>query len=476
MTPLHVRRQFPYFPHYYYISYGKMGDPNGYPCSHEGGHKGALTFCGLDLPDDHFYDHHLTNATIERLDYANSNLRSTGQPFFIAAGFARPHVPFQAPARFYSLYESGEGPPALPKHTTAPNDMPAFAYPDHVDNHGYDFYTSEDGVEYGHRVDSPLPDDVAKRARRAYFAAVSFVDYEVGRLLDQLERHGLEDETIVCFHSDHGFHLGESNIWAKYNNFELSTRVPLIVRAPYARAYTAGRTSTLLAELVDVYPTLVDLASPHSLDELMSLTNDTLDGVSLVPAFADPSLTWIPAQGVTENKTRAFSQYPRPGQITKSASGAVCPWSVGGTCSDTRQNVTTIDPKSCSLCASKAGHRVGFSMRTRDRRLTVWVRDEAATQLFVPPEQWASDYMELYDSSDDFDEMDRINVAYHSNRSTEAKDLYSRLKTALALPTPDVALCKGFCESKHHNILWDEKCHWENCRHCSQCAAHHRNS
>ena len=105
----------------------------------------------------------------------------------------------------------------------------------------------------------------------------------------------------------------------------------------------------------------------------------------------------------------------------------------------------------------------------------MWVRDEAATQLFVPPEQWASDYMELYDSSDDFDEMDRINVAYHSNRSTEAKDLYSRLKTALALPTPDVALCKGFCESKHHKILWDEKCHWKNCRHCSQCAAH-RNS
>jgi len=424
--------KFTYFPHYYFISDGKLDDNNGNPC--ESSHAGAWTFCALDAPDDYFYDHHLTNATIERLDYANSNLRSTGQPFFIAAGFARPHTPFQVPTRFHSLYENGKGPPLLPKHNTAPNNMPAFAYPDSSEKRTYTFYTPEDGVEYDHRVDAPLPDHVAKRARRAYFAAVSFVDYEVGRLLDELERHKLEDKTIVCFHSDHGYHLGESNIWLKYNNFELSTRVPLIVRAP-SFATSVGRTSTLLAELIDVYPTLLDLASPHSLGELLSSSDDTLDGVSLVPAFDDPSLTWISVQGMTENKTRAFSQYPRPKNLI-SSNGDACPWSVGGICSDTRQNVTAVDPNSCSLCGSKAEPRLGFSMRTRERRLTAWVRDEEETEIFVSPQQWTSDYMELYDVSDDFDEMDRNNVAYHSNRSTEAKDLYDRLKMALALPIP----------------------------------------
>ena len=126
----------------------------------------------------------------------------------------------------------------------------------------------------------------------AYYAAVTFMDEQVGRLVDELDRLGLRESTAIVFTSDHGYHLGENDIWGKATNFELSTRVPLIVSAPRMKA--AGRKSSALVELVDLYPTLCELAG-------LPLPKH-LEGTSLAPLLDSPDRPW---------KTAAFSQYPR---------------------------------------------------------------------------------------------------------------------------------------------------------------------
>jgi len=272
------------------------------------------------------------------------------------------------------------------------------------------------------------------------------VDHEIGRVLDHLDSWGpfsshhqlngpaLNESTIVCFHSDHGFHLGESNIWAKYNNFELSARVPLIVRAP-SMPLSAGHTSTLMAELVDVYPTLIDLASPHSFDQLTKWHwgQDTLDGVSLAPAFENASLTSIPVSGPTANKTRAFTQYNRVNPATSFA-GGVCPWTVHNNCSDTPETFTSVNSATCSLCNLSERHpRIGYSMRTEKHRFTAWIRDEDRAHFFVPRSKWTDDYVELYDVSNDFDEMDRTNKAYDKQWRADVEELSTQLKMAMGV-------------------------------------------
>ena len=137
--------------------------------------------------------------------------------------------------------------------------------------------------------------------RHAYYASVSFLDYELGRVFDELERLGLANNTAVILHGDHGWQLGEHNSWHKFTNFELATRVPLIVRVPW-KPRSVGATVDLFAELIDLYPTVAELVgSPKP--------KDALDGISLAPVFDEPSLVTLP-NAPTENKTIAFSQFP----------------------------------------------------------------------------------------------------------------------------------------------------------------------
>lgn len=226
-----------------------------------------------DVADEALFDTRTASRAIESLgEFAD-------RPFFLAVGFVRPHLPFVAPQHCFERYPLEKI--SLPVNRSVPRDAPAIALNHYVELSAYD------GMSRTHGGES---DEIARRLIQGYYACVSHIDDQVGRLLDELERRQLRDRTVVVLWSDHGFHLGENGFWAKGTNFELSTRVPLIVSLPGAA--TAGRRSRGLVELVDLYPTLAEVCGLP--------IPEGLEGTSFRPLLADPDRAW---------KTAAFSQY-----------------------------------------------------------------------------------------------------------------------------------------------------------------------
>lgn len=230
-----------------------------------------------DEPDDAYPDGQTALKAIETLR------RIKDRPFFIGVGFIKPHLAFSCPKKYWDLY-----PPEtirLPDNYHPPEDAPEPAL-----HNWYELRTYANIPAKG-----DIPDQTALNLIRGYRACVSFVDTQVGRVLDELDRLALRDKTIVVLWGDHGYHLGENGIFTKMTNFELGTRAPLIVSAPRQRS--AGQTTRAIVEFVDIYPTLAELAGlrlpPH------------LEGISLTPLLADPGRPW---------KRAAFSQYLRPGK------------------------------------------------------------------------------------------------------------------------------------------------------------------
>ena len=229
-----------------------------------------------DVPDGAYIDGMVCEAALAAL----TGLKKGGKPFFLAVGFRKPHLPFCAPRKYWDLYERAKiAPRASVEH---PRGAPEVALRSWKELEGY----------------SDIPNDGRIRAgkvaelRHGYYACVSYVDALVGRLLERLDNLGLRENTVICLWGDHGFHLGEQGLWAKANNYELSTRVPLILSVPGQKKL--GKASEALVELVDLYPTLVEacgLGMPQG-----------LEGTSFRPLLDEPGRSW---------KTAAFSQYPR---------------------------------------------------------------------------------------------------------------------------------------------------------------------
>lgn len=187
-----------------------------------------------------------------------------GKPFFIAAGFYRPHCPYVAPQKYFDLYP-------LDKITLPPiiaNQRDLVPQPALASTNPWPYI----GV---------TPDE-ARQGKQAYYASISFVDAQIGRLIDALDRLGLRDNTTIVFWSDHGYLLGEHGLWQKQSCFEESARVPLIIAPPKSKS--AGQSSPRTVELLDIYPTLVDLAG---------LTPPAhLQGASLRPLLENPQAQW----------------------------------------------------------------------------------------------------------------------------------------------------------------------------------------
>ncbi len=207
----------------------------------------------LRTPDEKTPDGILARRAVELIHECHRR----SQPFFIGVGFRRPHAPYAAPQRYFALYDPKRIP--LPSAATDPN-LPAAAW-----------YELENQPR--------LTEAEQRHYMAAYFACISFVDAQIGLLLDGLEELGLEDRTVVVFLSDNGYHIGEHGMWHKMTLFEESTRVPFIVRAPGAQGN--GRRARGLVELVDLYATLAELCGVEA--------PSRQEGVSLVPLLNDPA-------------------------------------------------------------------------------------------------------------------------------------------------------------------------------------------
>lgn len=186
------------------------------------------------------------------------------EPFFIAAGFYKPHCPWITPSKYFDLYK--------PEQMSLPEISPETPgrYPELA------LASTNPWPYFG------VTPDQALECILAYYAAISFVDAQIGRLLDAVKSMGLEDNTIIVFWSDHGYHLGEHGLWFKQSCFEESAKVPFIISVPGSK--NAGKTSRRTVELVDIYPTLA---------ELTGLTPPAdLEGHSLVPLLKNPDAKW----------------------------------------------------------------------------------------------------------------------------------------------------------------------------------------
>lgn len=207
-------------------------------------------------------------------------------PFFLAVGFLKPHLPFVAPKKYWDLYKPSDI--RLATNPNPPLDAPKYAWHNSGELRAYHDMPKND---------KPFTEAQARRLVHGYYAAVSFMDAQLGRVLDELDRLKLSDRTVIVLWGDHGWQLGEHGMWCKHCNYETSARAPLIVAVPGRKA--AGKKSDALVEFVDIYPTLAEacgLPQPAG-----------VEGTSLTPLLDDPARAW---------KSAAFSQYPRaiPGQ------------------------------------------------------------------------------------------------------------------------------------------------------------------
>jgi arylsulfatase A-like enzyme len=201
------------------------------------------------------------------------------KPFFLAVGFLKPHLPFIAPKKYFDLYPLDKV--EMPDYAERPAGAPELA-----------FHANGELRGYGNIGDDPITPQKAREAVRAYYAAMSYTDANIGRVLAALKKNGLEENTIVCLWGDHGWHLNNHGLWHKHTNFEKATNSMLVVADPRQRQ--KGTKSSALVEFVDIYPTLADTAGVE--------TPKSLEGASFRRLLDDPKLRW---------KTAAFSQYPR---------------------------------------------------------------------------------------------------------------------------------------------------------------------
>lgn len=232
-----------------------------------------------DVPDDTYFDGAQTTRAIAEL----KQLAKESKPFFLSVGYYRPHLPFNAPKKYWDLYDRSKLP--LASNQFVPKGSPAFAIHGDRELRSYD-----DFRDLALPAEGVLSEDRQREVLHGYYASVSYMDAQIGRLLDELDRLGLTRNTIVVLWGDHGWKLGEHNSWAKQTNYEIDTRVPLIVSGAGVKA--KGKSSSGLTEFVDIYPSLCEMAGlpiPQS-----------LQGVSFVPLLKNPNAAW---------KQAAFSQF-----------------------------------------------------------------------------------------------------------------------------------------------------------------------
>ncbi|MGD9127020.1 MAG: sulfatase [Planctomycetia bacterium] len=320
----------------------------------------------MDVPDNAYFDGAQTDVAVEKI----AEFAKADKPFFFAVGYHKPHLPFTVPKKYWDMYKRDEIP--LAENDFTPKGAPPMA-----------MNTMQEVRDYEDTADSPSPSEGsvskerAKFLRHGYFACVTYVDAQIGRLLDQLKKSGLEDDTIVILWGDHGWKLGEHRSWCKMTNYEIDARAPLIIRVPGAKEN--GKHCDKLVEFVDVYPTLCELAGIDGPAEL--------EGTSFVPLLEDTKQPW---------KKAAFTQFLRYGK-----------W-----------------------MGPEAVPYMGYALRTPDWRYVEWYEwdlEKEKTGKLVG--------RELYDEKNDSQE--NVNVADAPENAATVKKLAAQLKAGWKAARPE---------------------------------------
>ncbi len=218
-----------------------------------------------DAPDENYGDGMIASKAVEDL----RRLSKREEPFFLAVGFLKPHLPFVCPQKYWDLYP--EDSIKLPATYHRPENAPDEAI------HSFGEMRAYAGIP----KKGPVSNETAMNLIRGYYACVSFTDAQIGRVLDELDRLKLADNTVVVLWGDHGWNLGEHTLWCKHCCFETSMRAPLIVSAP---GMQRGKMTQGLTEFIDIYPSLCDLAGLEKPGHL--------EGRSFAPLLKDPDAAW----------------------------------------------------------------------------------------------------------------------------------------------------------------------------------------
>lgn len=291
-----------------------------------------------EVPDDAYDDGVAARMTVEMI----SNFAKTKESFFMAVGFLKPHLPFVSPKKYWDLYDRNN-------IKTAPfqsfsKDAPTFAFQSLGELVSHYFDTNS---EYYPKQNKLLSEAQQKELIHGYYASISYLDAQVGKLLDALDKNGLTKNTIIVLWGDHGWHLGDHAMWCKHSNFEQATHAPLIVASP---THKGGQKAMGLSEFVDIFPTLTDLA-----------------GLELPVGLAGKSLVSVLKNPKTEIKHYVQSQYPRK---------------------------------------DKQEDLMGYSIRTKNHRFTAWYKENfRANKIMASAQPVAT---ELYDYQQDPNETQNL--------------------------------------------------------------------
>ncbi|MGX5856564.1 sulfatase [Dyadobacter jiangsuensis] len=320
-------------------------------------------FESADVADNVYEDGYNTDLAIATM---KDMVRKGDKPFFLGLGFHKPHLNWQAPKRYWDLYDEEK----LPL-TTQPNGP--------IDGAAMGLHASfELRTRYGIPKEGDIDPVLARQLKHAYLACVSYVDAQIGRMIAALDEAGIRDNTIIVIWSDHGWHLGDKGIWGKATNYEIATRVPLIVWTPEMPATSRGKSTDALVELVDIYPTLCELAGLEKPAHL--------EGYDFSPLFKNPKQPW---------KKSVFSQFPDP---------ALREWAANPLSKGMRETyfgplIQKVEERIQEQQKDQwdrelfEKHLMGYSMRTDRYRLIVWkdIQDPERKPLYV----------ELYDHKKD---------------------------------------------------------------------------
>ncbi|MGB5419830.1 sulfatase [Algibacter sp.] len=233
---------------------------------------GASAFEMAEVNDTAYFDGKIAQKGIADL----KKLKEKNEPFFLALGFMKPHLPFNAPKKYWDLYDRGII--ELPESYMQPKSTPKQAFHNYGELRNYGNIPKK----------GDLPESLAKELIHGYYACVSYVDAQIGLVLDELKRLELEDDTIVILWGDHGWNLGDHKLWCKHVTFETALRTPLIIKVP---GKTKGEKTDAIIEFIDIYPSLAELVGLEA--------PNTVEGKSFVPIL----------NGETSKKDWAVSKF-----------------------------------------------------------------------------------------------------------------------------------------------------------------------